>query len=309
LAAEGFIVTAQGKRPVVVDMLCQGDPRQASAFKLSARATHAISTPERKGVMAPGSPDPKLFPSDLWGRALRQAARHRQDGAEGYVHFSGLPELRGVLAEHLHRHRGLSVAPEDILVTSGTQSSLLICAHAFADYGDVALIEDPGYRSARASFMAAGLQVRPLGVDDDGALADSVIFAGAKIAYVTPSTQYPSGVRMTLARRQALLEVAKAHNTLLIEDDYDSEFVWRGRGIAALGALSARRGVITIGSAAKSLLPGLRIGWIAAPKGMGAELATIQRKLGIEADVHAQAALAEVMSSGSYRAHIAKITS
>ena len=309
LAAEGFVTTAQGKRPVVVDIHRQDLSRQSIGLKLSARAVDALPIPERKGIMAPGSPDQKLFPADLWGRALRKAARHRQDGAEGYAHFSGLPELRSVLSEHLHRHRGLSVPPEDILVTSGTQASLMVCAHAFADSGEIALIEDPGYRSARASFMAAGLQVRPLGVDAQGALADEKAFSGAKITYVTPSTQYPSGVRMTLSRRQALLDVAKASNTLMIEDDYDSEFVWRGRGIASLGALSGGQGVITIGSAAKSLLPGLRIGWIAAPKRTGADLAKVQRKLGMAANVHAQAALAELMSSGNYRAHINKITS
>lgn len=308
LAAEGCVVTAQGKRPVVAAIATHAPALPSAAPRLSHRALAIPPTQDRKGVMSPGSPDPQLFPADLWGRALRRAARHRQDGAEGYAHFSGLPELRQVLAGHLHRHRGLSVDPEDILVTAGTQSSLLICAHAFADAGDIALVESPGYRSAYASFAASGLACRPLAVDAEGAMADAGAFAGAKIAYVTPSTQYPSGVRMTMSRRQALLEQAKAHGTLLIEDDYDSEFVWKGRGIAALGALAAGEGVVSIGSAAKSLLPGLRIGWICAPKGTAEELRQIQRRLGIAANVHAQAALADVMSSGSYRAHINRIS-
>lgn len=308
LAAEGFVVTAQGKRPRVAPIAAHPPVLSRPMLALSRRALALAPTPDRQGAMAPGSPDPQLFPADLWGRALRRVARHRQDGAEGYAHFSGLPELRQVLAAHLHRHRGLSVDPEDILVTSGTQSSLLICAHAFTDAGDIALVESPGYRSASASFAASGLVCRALAVDAEGAMADEVAFAGAKIAYVTPSTQYPSGVRMTMARRQALLETAKAHGTVLIEDDYDSEFVWKGRGIAALGALAAGAGVVTIGSAAKSLLPGLRIGWICAPKGTAAELRQIQRRLGIAANVHAQAALADVMSSGSYRAHINRIS-
>ena len=309
LAAEGIITTAQGKRPRIAPLHLPASPAAPQAIALSQRARALPVTPTPHATrMSPGSPDPRLFPADLWGRALRRAARHRQDGAEGYTHFAGLPELRQVLADHLHRHRGLAVGPDDILITSGTQASLTLCAHGFADTGARALVENPGYRNARTAFVAAGLDCAPLPVDAQGAAPHLADFAGAKLVYVTPSTQYPAGMRMPMARRLALVAQAKAAGAVVIEDDYDSEFVWHGRGIAAIGALPDRGGVVTIGSAAKSLLPGLRIGWLVAPHGAADGLRQMHRRLGLAANVHAQAALADVMGAGSYRHHIQKIS-
>jgi GntR family transcriptional regulator/MocR family aminotransferase len=213
-----------------------------------------------------------------------------------------------VLADQLHRHRGLVCSPEDIIVTPGTQASLMIAAATFADPGDVALVECPGYISARATFEAAGLTCRALPVDADGADPARADLSETRVIYVTPSTQYPTGVRMPMPRRLALVEAARESGAVIIEDDYDSEFVWEGRGIAALAALADAGHVVYLGSAAKSLLPGLRVGWIVAPEGAGDALRDVQRRLGAGANVHAQAALAEFMAQGAYRAHIAAIS-
>jgi GntR family transcriptional regulator / MocR family aminotransferase len=129
-----------------------------------------------------------------------------------------------------------------------------------------------------------------------------------RLVYVTPSTQYPSGVRMTLPRRLALLDYAAATGALIVEDDYDCEFVWRGREIAALQGLRGGTGVLYLGSAAKSLLPGLRLGWIVAPPDLVGPLRAIHRALGLGANVHAQAALASFLETGSYRAHIRRLS-
>ena len=311
LVAEGVIEVRPGAQPRVARLDVGRSARPAASVHLSERAQAAGATLRRglsEGRLAPGSPDPALFPADAWGRVLRRAARHRQDGAEGYAHFEGLPELREVLADQLHRHRGLACAPEDIVVTPGTQASLMIAAATFADPGEVALVESPGYISARATFQAAGLTCRALPVDAEGANPAAADMGGARLIYVTPSTQYPTGVRMPIARRLALLEAARAAGAVIVEDDYDSEFVWEGRGIAALAALPDAGHVVYLGSAAKSLLPGLRIGWMVAPKGSADAVRAVQRRLGLAANVHAQAALAEFMAQGTYRAHIAAIS-
>ncbi len=311
LAAEGIIEVRPGARPRVANVPAAGATRPDAPVRLSDRAVQTGKVLRRgaaQGWLAPGSPDPALFPADAWGRALRRAARHRQDGAEGYAHYGGLPELRAVLADQLHRHRGLVANPDDIVVTPGTQASLMLAAAAFADAGEAALVESPGYVSPRATFEAAGLACRALPVDAAGADPERAEMRGTRLVYVTPSTQYPTGVRMPLPRRLALLEAAREAGAVILEDDYDSEFVWHGRGIAALAALPGAGHVVYLGSAAKSLLPGLRIGWLVAPAGLAPEVRAVQRRLGLAANVHAQAALADFMTSGAYRAHIATIS-
>lgn len=310
LFADGVIDIRPGARPTVARLNTSTPAVDRQPVRLSHRARDAAQSQRRglaEGRFAPGSPDPTLFPADAWGRALRRAARHRQDGAEGYAHYEGLPELRKALADQLHRHRGLTLTPDDIVITPGTQASLMLCAACFADPGDVALVESPGYISARTTFAAAGLTCRALPVDHHGADPARADFRDARLVYVTPSTQYPTGVRMPLARRLSLAEAARASGAILVEDDYDSEFVWEGRGIAALAALPGAGQVVYLGSAAKSLLPGLRIGWMFAPMGSADTVRAVQLRLGLAANVHAQAALAEFMVSGSYRAHISQV--
>ncbi|NKX44651.1 PLP-dependent aminotransferase family protein [Roseibacterium sp. KMU-115] len=311
LLAEGVIEVRPGARPRVAAMTRPAAPADNGPPRLSQRAAKAAVVLRRglaEGPLAPGSPDPRLFPADAWGRVLRRAARHRQDGAEGYAHFEGLPELRQVLADQLHRHRGLVCAPEDIIVTPGTQASLVLAAAAFADPGEVALVESPGYIGARAAFEAAGLTCRALPVDGTGADPDRADLSDARLIYVTPTTQYPTGVRLPMQRRLGLLSAAQAAGAVIVEDDYDAEFLWEGRGIAALAALPGAGHVVYLGSAAKSLLPGLRLGWLVAPPGSAPALRAIQARLGLAANVHAQAALAEFMASGGYRAHLAAIS-
>lgn len=317
LAAEGVIVVRPGTCPRVGRMPQTAEPPAPVPLRLSRRGNAALVPIRRgrtEGRLAPGWPDPALFPADDWGRCLRRAARHRQDGAEGYAHYGGVPELRRVLADQLHRHRGIAADPDDIVVTPGTQASLALAASVFADPGDVALVESPGYSGARAAFAAAGLTCTGLPVDGEGADPAAIGGSGARLVYVTPSTQFPTGVRMTLPRRIALRAAARASGAIVLEDDYDSEFVWIGRGIAALaalpdgGAATAAGPVVYLGSAAKSLLPGLRIGWMVAPRGLADPLRAMQARLGLTANVHAQAALVAFMATGAYRAHLGRVS-
>ncbi|MGB3317355.1 MAG: PLP-dependent aminotransferase family protein, partial [Albidovulum sp.] len=149
-----------------------------------------------------------------------------------------------------------------------------------------------------------GLTLRPLPVDAEGAHFTTA--APARLAYLTPANHYPMGHRMSLRRRAQALDYARSTDALLIEDDYDSEFHWQGREIAAMQGLAPDR-VITLGTAAKALMPALRLGWIVAPLHLAAPLRAAQRNLGLAANLHAQAALAEFMDQGRYRAHLRRI--
>jgi GntR family transcriptional regulator / MocR family aminotransferase len=309
LSAEGAIAIRRGAAPVVVGL---ATPRAAPVPRndvphLSARGRAIAALGEdrdRPGLMAPGQPDPELFPRDLWAGLLRRTARLTSGEALGYRHYVGLPALREALARRLATDRGMVLHPDQILVTPGAQASLALLALTLGEPGETALVEDPGYSGAKAAFCAAGLRPRPLPVDAEG--ADCGQAPAARLIYLTPANQYPLGVRLSLARRAAFLDHARRHDAFMIEDDYDSEFLWHGRPIAAFQPDAPER-IITIGTAAKALAPGLRLGWIVAPPAIATALAAAQRTLGLAANVHAQAALARLIEDGRYRAHLSRI--
>jgi len=326
LRAEGCLEIAPGRRPriraVIATAVGQGgnqdeetrhDHRAGTGLSQRGQALaqdyRARARAQASGPFSPGEPDSKLFPADAWGRALRRAARRNYGPLASYRDPHGLPGLQAALSDQLERHRGVRVAPHRILILPTVQSGLVLAATALADPGDLVLVEDPGYAGARAAFAGGGLRLGAMPVDADGADLAAVIPATPpRLIYVTPSTQYPTGARMALHRRMALLDHARAHNAIILEDDYDSEFVWRGGEIAALQALDDDERVIGFGTVAKSLVPGLRIAWMVVPDALVEHLRRAQRNLGLLANLHGQAALQDFLESGEYRAHLRKIT-
>ncbi|MDW4550977.1 PLP-dependent aminotransferase family protein [Defluviimonas sp. D31] len=308
LRAEGAVAIRPGAAPEILPPAAAAPaPTEVEASPGPGRRGQAWAAGRSRsggGIMAPGHPDEALFPRDDWAMHLRRAARRRLGRAFAYGEYSGLPALREVLARRLAADRGMQVTPDQILITPGSQASLALIALTLADPGDTALIEEPGYPGARAAFRGAGLTTLPLTVDAEG--ADVSAAARARLTYLTPANQYPMGHRLSLRRRAEALDHARASDGFLVEDDYDSEFHWHGREIAALQGMAPER-VIALGTAAKALMPALRIGWIVAPSGLAGPLRAAQRNLGLAANVHAQAALAEFMETGRYRAHLRRI--
>ncbi len=309
LKAEGALTVRPGAAPEVSRLpVAEALPAlPAAAAGLSMRGIDWAAggrERSRSAVMAPGQPDEALFPRDEWARLLRRVARQGYGGAFGYEHYRGLPRLRETLAARLAADRGMIVAADQILITPGAQASLTLLALTLAERGDRALIEDPGYTGARNAFRGAGLVMEALPVDGDG--ADLTGAADARLIYLTPANQYPLGKRMSLARREAVIAHARACDAMIIEDDYDSEFLWQGRQLAALQVQAPER-VLTLGTAAKALMPGLRLGWIVAPMALASALADAQRNLGLAVNVHAQAAFAEMIDEGRYRAQLMRI--
>ncbi|UOA28875.1 HTH-type transcriptional regulatory protein GabR [Pseudosulfitobacter sp. DSM 107133] len=313
LRAEGVIEVRQGAAPRVIAPVT-GPPRKtAKAVRIPSQRGRQLgevrrdsATAQALGRMAPGEPSEALFPADEWARALRRAARRQHGPVSSYATPHGLPELRRVLAGRLATDRGLAVDPEQILITTGTQGSLALAAQVLSDAGDRAALEDPGYPGARAAFLGAGLHLHAMPVDAEGARPDAVP-KDTRLIYLTPSNQYPMGIRMSHARRVAFLNMAQQTGALILEDDYDSEFLWRGREIAALAAEASAGQVIYMGSASKVLMPALRLGWMVVPPDLVDPLRTAQRNLGLMANLHAQHALADMMHTGRYRAQLKRI--
>ncbi|MEM8703938.1 MAG: PLP-dependent aminotransferase family protein, partial [Pseudomonadota bacterium] len=191
-------------------------------------------------------------------------------------------------------------------VTSSMQASLSLLSMALSEPGDNAWLEEPGYLGAKTAFHVAGLNVHPLPVDHMGADVDRLLSSGVRprLIYVTPSHQYPLGTRMPLGRRLSLLEATRSAGAVILEDDYDSEFLFEGRPVAALYGLADEGQVIYLGTFSKSLLPGLRLSYCVVPSGLVQSLQQLMRNMGCAASVQVQVALAQFIDSGAYQKHL-----
>ena len=316
LRADGVVAVRPGAAPRIVagtdleraNLSGAGEARGLSqrgeAIALNLRGKRGQ---RHSGYLEPGAPDEALFPADLWARTLRRVARQKFGDAAIYESIEGLPRLKSVLAEYLARQRGVNASPDQILIVPSTQSALALAAQCLTDAGDTALVESPGYFGVRTAFAGAGLRVRAMEVDGQGADPTGIERSGARLIYVTPSHQYPTGARMPLQRRMDLLQAARRSGAVVLEDDYDSEFLWNGRAIAALQGISDGSEVIYLGTTAKSLLPGLRLAYMVVPRDLVAPLTQAQRNLGLRVNIHTQAAFADLIESGALATHLKRI--
>jgi GntR family transcriptional regulator/MocR family aminotransferase len=216
-----------------------------------------------------------------------------------------VPELRRAIAEHLALTRGVRCEPEQVVVVNGTQQAVDLVARLLLDAGSVAAMEDPGYPSARAAFLAAGARVRGVAVDHCGLRIDRLAARRPPaLVYVAPSHQYPLGVTMSLARRLSLLGWANATGAWIVEDDYDSEFHYEGRPLAALQGLDPAGRTIYVGTFNKVLFPGIRLAYLVVPPSLADPFAAGRRLLdGFSAPLP-QLALAEFLARGHFAAHL-----
>jgi GntR family transcriptional regulator/MocR family aminotransferase len=222
----------------------------------------------------------------------------------GYGDPRGSAQLREQIAQHLAVHRGVRCDPECIVIVSGTQHALRLCVEALLMRGDAIWMENPGYYATQFTLRTAGMKLIPVPVDDEGidVAAGLRTKAKARAAYVTPSHQFPSGVTMSMRRRIALIDWARATDSWIIEDDYDSEYRFAGPPLTALAGIGGER-VIYIGTFTKILFAGLRLAYMVLP----AEIAT--RVIAIRASVDRfpprfmQDAVAALMADGTLARH------
>ena len=320
LVAEGFLETRQGAGTVVSGQLhgdimraVRPEPEQEpQEYRLSKAASHIAAVGrgtvggENPRAFMPGIPDLRSFPREIWARLLRRASREMDAEAAAYGDTSGLPQLRVALSAHLREVRGVQAEPEQIVVTSSAQGALDLLARALLDPDDTVWVEDPGYLGARAAFSGVGASLIPVPVDQDG-LNPRGDYPRPRLIYVTPSHQYPTGILMPLARRLELLECAARHGAYVIEDDYDSEFQFQGRPVAALQGMDRSGRVLYVGTFSKILQPGIRVGYAVVPLPLAEPLARMQRNTGHIASAVVQLALAKFIEEGHLRAHVRRM--
>lgn len=204
--------------------------------------------------------------------------------------------------------RGLRCDPDCIVVVSGTQHGLRLCADALLERGDKVWMEEPGYAAARVTLATGGADPIPVAVDDEGLNIQIARLSApdAKAAYVTPSHQFPSGVTMSMRRRIELLDWAENAGAWVLEDDYDSEFRYTGRPLTALAGLSSNR-VIYLGTFAKTLFPALRIGYMVVPPDAVGRVLSARAAIDRFPPAFMQDAVADLMFDGTVSAHLRRM--
>jgi GntR family transcriptional regulator/MocR family aminotransferase len=232
-----------------------------------------------------------------WRRELARAA---EDPNLDYPPPEGLRELRAAIAGYLGRRRGIAVDPEDVLIVGGTQQAFDLVVRALLDAGDTAVLEEPHYQSTRQVVLAAGAKVALAGVDDEGLKVDELEKHDARLIFVTPSHQFPTGAVLSLPRRLALLEWARRKRAFVIEDDYDGEFRHDVKPLSALKALDRDGRVLYVGTFSKVLFPALRLGYLVVPPALREPLRAGKWLLDRGCPAIEQRALARLIESGGF---------
>jgi GntR family transcriptional regulator/MocR family aminotransferase len=257
----------------------------------------------------PGLPALDAFPYELWARLVARRWRRPQRSLLGYGDPTGYGPLRQAIAAYLGEARAVRCQAQQVIVVAGSQQALDLTARMLLDEGDAAWIEDPGYLGARGALLGAGAQLIPVPVDDEGldVASGAVASQNARLIYVTPSHQYPYGVTMSLRRRLALLEWASQASAWVLEDDYDSEYRYAGRPLAALQGLDGEGRVIYLGTFSKVLFPALRLGYMIVPPDLVDAFATARALVDRHSPAVDQAALADFINAGHFARHIRRM--
>jgi GntR family transcriptional regulator/MocR family aminotransferase len=288
---------------------------QPPATGLSRRgrmlAMNDVSVP-LPGEMRPfriGMPDARAFPFDEWARITSRLWRNPPQELVRYGDPAGYGPLREAIASYAAAARGVRCDAAQVIVVSGSQQALDLSARLLLDPGDRVWMEDPGYIGAGAALRAAGAELQPVPVDEEGLVVSEGerLAKSARAVYVTPSHQFPLSVTMSLPRRLALLKWAAANNAWILEDDYDSEYRYAGRPLASLQGLDERGRVIYIGTFSKVMFPSLRLGYAIVPPGLADAFARARAAADRHPPTVDQAALAEFIAQGHLGRHVRRV--
>lgn len=318
LYAEGFIegrtgdgtyVAGLGDAPVPSGAVASPSAEPASNRQAQLQA-HRLDS-RREGApraFRVGVPAFDLFPFEVWARLQARFWRNPPLERLGYGEAAGDPQLRELIAAYLRSARGLHCEPSQVIVTSGAQQAISLCARLLLEPGDSVAVENPGYRAAGHALAIAGARLQGVAVDHDGLDTGQLAgLADCRLVYVTPSHQYPSGVTLSLARRLELLDWAERERGWILEDDYDGEYRYSGTPLAPLAALDRTGRVLYIGTFSKIAFPGLRLGYLVVPPALAQAVAQLRALDMRHSEIGTQAVMAAFIAEGHFQRHIRRM--
>jgi GntR family transcriptional regulator / MocR family aminotransferase len=293
--------TSPGRRGVKVEAHGQVSDfaRRVTPFaNLEVRATRAFRA---------NLPALDLFPAQLWAQVAARRLRRASTGLLLGCGPMGYRPLRRAIAAYLSSSRGVNCTADQVAIVSGVQESLDLVTRLLVNPGDRVCMEDPGYIGAAFVFAAAGARVVPISLDDEGMRIERARLRAARLVYVTPGHQFPTGITMSLQRRLQLLEWARESSAYVLEDDYDGEYRYSGRPVPSLQGLDKQGWVVFTSSLSKVLFPSIRLGYLVMPAGLIDRLAAILSITHRHAPVLEQAILCDFIEEGHFGRHLRRM--
>ena len=320
LLAEGFAVARGGSgtyvsngisvnRAVSADRLA--NPRVSRFGTAAAAAWPRVDVPAKRPRplrydFAYGRSDIDTFPFEAWRRTLLRCARQAAVSDLDYGAATGHPALREAVSAHLRRSRAVVSDPSQVIVVSGSQQALDLIARVLLERGDRVALEDPGYQGTRELLRAVGTRLIAVRVDDEG-LDPTRLPSHAKLVFVTPSHQFPTGVTLALPRRVELLQWATRTNAVIVEDDYDDEFRYEGQPLESLQSLDREGRVIYIGTFSRTIFSALRLGYLIVPKALVSAFTAAKWLCDRHTATLEQHTLADFISCGMYERYLRRL--
>lgn len=319
LASEGYVVSEVGRGTYVAFRRggLPGKEEQAArpaACELSAWGRRIAELPTRKSEDGPrpaidfavGYSDRSHFPAADWNRMLFAQVRGMADSYYGdkFAALGHMP-LREAICRHLLRARGVEADPSSVAIVNGSMQAIALIAQLLIEPGQAAVVENPGYPGTLSAIAAAGGRPVAAAVDGHGLIPADW---DAKLVFVTPARQFPTGAVLSLERRQRLLAWAYERGAIVVEDDYDSEFRHRGRPIEPLKVLDRQDRVAYIGTFTRTMMHHFRIGYAVLPSALREPFARARQLFEPHpTSILEQRALAAFMNGGDYERHLRRM--
>jgi len=263
------------------------------------------------GAFGVGQVDFDQFPFSVWNSLMTRHCRSLSTKYLDYGNPMGLKELRSAIATYLRTSRGVRCEDDQIMIVSGSQQALDICARVLLESGSQVWMEEPGYRFARSVFALNRCRVVPVPVDKEGLNVAAGVkhCRDARAVLVTPSHQYPLGFTMSASRRMQLLDWADRSRSWVLEDDYDSDYRYENLPISSLQGLDRNARVVYIGTFSKVLFPSLRLGYLVLPGELIERFRAVRLAMDIGPATFHQAVLADFIREGHFSRHIRRMRS
>lgn len=268
-----------------------------------------VSEPEGTISFRYGNPAIAHFPIQQWRRLIGRYCHNSPDLLNYPADSAGYFPLREAIANYLGRSRAVRCTPEQVIIVNGSQQALNLIARLTLEPKDWIAVEDPGYLGARHCFTSQSVNLEAIPIDSEGLDVDFLARCDRnfKLVYVTPSHQFPTGVTLSLKKRIALLQWAQTTKTLIVEDDYDSEYRYESQLIPALQGMDRSQSVIYLGTFSKTMFPSLRIGYLVVPPSWISYISKAKWLCDRSTSLLEQYALTDWINEGHFERHLRKM--